>query len=29
MLAPEDFVDMQINWDSKVVNMRRTQECST
>ncbi len=25
-LAPDDFVDMQINWDSKVVNMRRTQE---
>jgi FkbH-like protein len=25
-LAEADFVDLQINWDSKVVNMRRTQE---
>jgi FkbH-like protein len=26
VLSAEDFVDLQINWESKVVNMRRTQE---
>ena len=26
VLQEDDFVDMRINWDSKVVNMRRTQQ---